>query len=101
MNRRDDSTVQEEKKSDTTLTPEEVEWVVNDIGELGVRIRGVSYFLYKGESLVYGSEPDEGSPMMVRPVQKREFGEVCHPVGFKPLSKLEDRYTEGDRWGLL
>jgi hypothetical protein len=70
---------------------EEIEpvWVVNSLGELGVRVRGRHYFLYKGESLDYSTvstikdgvvQLDSGEPMMVRMVGKIEFGEVCKPV---------------------
>lgn len=73
-----------------TLTADEVEWVTNDIAELGVKIGNQFFFLYKGESLVYedprhegdGDFP-EGAPMMWRPVFKREFGECCHPLNHK------------------
>lgn len=84
-------------KSDKALSPEQVEWVVNDMGEIGVRISGVSFFLYKGESIVYSEKHEDGSPMMVRHVQKREFGEVCRPPHFLH-EKPEQRYNEGDGW---
>ena len=79
------------------LRPEEVEWVVNDIAELGVRIKGVSYFLYKGSSIVYTGED---GPMHVRPVEKREFGEVCRPPNFQDQPP-ETKYTEGHDWSHL
>lgn len=50
---------------------EDVHWVVNDLGELGVRINDQFFFLYKGESYVGGEK--------WRAVAKREFGEVCYP----------------------
>lgn len=84
-------------KNGKPLSPEQVEWVVNDIGELGVRISGTSFFLYKGESIVYPRKQEDGSPMKVRRVQKREFGEVCRPPGFQH-EKPEQRYDEGDGW---
>lgn len=62
------------------LYAENVEWVVNDIAELGVKIGEQFFFLYKGRSLVYGdNEHDDGRTMRWRPVYKREFGECCHP----------------------
>jgi hypothetical protein len=70
------------------LSPDDVQWVVNDIAELGVRIGDQVFFLYKGESLVYTSH-DDGSPMLFRPVGKREFGEVVHPFDFKGLHRGE------------
>ena len=70
----------------------QVNWVVNDIGELGVEIDGQYFFLYKGESLQYeDATHDDGTPMMVRMVGKREFGETCQPINRK---SLEGRYTQ-------
>lgn len=78
------------------LKDEQVEWVVNDIAELGVKIGNQFFWLYKGHSLVYGSHDDseqkdgiclhdDGKPMHWRPVGKREFGECCHPVNYEDL----------------
>lgn len=65
------------------LTPEQVEWVVNDNAELGVKIGDQFFWLYKGYSLVYrDGMHDDGSPMHWRPVFKREFGECCHPINY-------------------
>ena len=82
----------------TPLAQEDVEWVVNDIAELGVRIGQQFFWLYKGDSLVYGKQPDEQAQGVVlnhdtdppkvihwRPVFKREFGECCHPVNYADL----------------
>jgi len=55
-----------------------IEWVVNSLGELGVCLSGRYFFLYKGRSIEYEGEDAEG--VMVRPVGKREFGEVCRPL---------------------
>ena len=64
------------------LSADDVQWVVNDSSELGVMIRGQCFFLYKGESLVYeDAKHDDGTPMFIRTVGKREFGECCHPIG--------------------
>ncbi len=80
------------------LSPKDVEWVVNNIGELGVRINGVSYFLYKGESIVYSeAESDDYSPTHVRPVGKREFGEVCRSPHFRRRDPKQ-RYNKGEGW---
>ena len=63
------------------LRDEDVEWVVNSIAELGVKIGDQFFFLYKGESLVYRKDcdADEGT-LLWRHVGKREFGECCHPI---------------------
>lgn len=81
----------------TRLKPEDVEWVVNDNAELGVKIGDQFFFLYKGRSLVYGllnedptqpPEHDAGGPMHWRPVFKREFGECAHPINYADLTKI-------------
>ena len=74
----------------STIEQTAVDWVVNDLGELGVCVNGRYFFLYKGESLEYGTDPlmtrdgmslhDDGTPMLVRLVGKREFGETCWPL---------------------
>ena len=62
---------------------DDVQWIVNDIAELGVMILGKAFFLYKGGSLVYESAThDNGYTMHYRPVFKREFGECRHPVNY-------------------
>ena len=57
------------------IKTQKVEWIINNMGELGVFIAGVPYFLYKGESLVY----EDVSDIKYRKVGKREFGETCGP----------------------
>ena len=74
------------------LNEADVHWVVNDLGELGVRIHGKHFFLYKGESIVYRSKHDNGSPILVRLVGKREFGEVQHPKDWETFVKPDGRY---------
>ncbi len=61
---------------------DEPNWIVNDAGELGVEIHGRCFFLYKGHSLEYSGLAEDGdeSILRYRPVEKREFGECCHPV---------------------
>ena len=49
-------------------------WIVNNLGELGVKIGNRFFFLYKGDNIEY-DDPD----MKYRIVGKREFGETCHP----------------------
>lgn len=74
-------------------------WVVNDIGELGVEVGGRFFFCYKGHSLEYrNGKHDDGTPMLWRPVGKREFGETVWPVG---LRHKHGRYTEGEGWAPL
>jgi hypothetical protein len=56
-------------------------WIVNDNAELGVKVGGRFFFLYKGQSLEYEDGlHDDGEPMLWRPVGKREFGETCRPL---------------------
>lgn len=69
------------------ISESDVQWVVNDLGELGVCVHNRYFFLYKGQSLEYGNSPnsvhcqyaihDDGTTMRVRPVGTREFGETC------------------------
>lgn len=61
------------------LQAKDVEWIVNDNAELGVKIGERCFFLWKGNSLTYGKARDGDRPMRYRPVYKREFGEACHP----------------------
>lgn len=78
-----------------TLNQDDVQWVVNDIAELGVKIGDQFFWMYKGGSLVYGTDDDnvkdgivqhdDGGNMHWRPVFKREFGECCHPVNYADL----------------
>jgi hypothetical protein len=78
------------------LREEDVVWIVNRLGELGVRIAGQSFFLYKGESLDYG-DGQHGW----RPVFKREFGETCHPVDWwypDGSPRYTSPYILGDGW---
>ena len=69
-------------------------WIVNDLGELGVKIGNRFFFLYKGESLEYeNGTHDDGSPIMWRAVGKREFGECQHPASWIEQGYTESRYT--------
>lgn len=56
------------------IKSEDVQWIVNNLGELGVLIHGQAFFLYKGQSLQYSSKEEANQ---YRPVGKREFGETC------------------------
>lgn len=71
------------------LKADDVKWIVNDMGELGVEILGQCFFCYKGESLVYDPPlRDDGTSIYVRRIGKREFGETVKPI----------RYSQ-DGWG--
>lgn len=82
------------------LNEDQVEWIVNDIAELGVKIGDQFFFLYKGRSLVYKeAEHDNGSPMHWRPVFKREFGECCHPINdIDPTKYGTVSLSDSDEW---
>ena len=78
-------------------------WIVNDLGELGVKVCGRFFFLYKGENIEYGEVSeveggvclhDDGSKMKYRIVGKREFGETCWPLKWVEAGRRQDRYTE-------
>ncbi|MGF6641846.1 hypothetical protein [Paraburkholderia sp. MM6662-R1] len=82
----------------------EPEWIVNDMGELGVKVGNRFFFLYKGESLEYGAPEigdvrdgvvihEDGTPVLWRIVGKREFGETCWPVAWIKRGYADDRYT--------
>lgn len=83
----------------------EPEWIVNDLGELGVRVGSRFFFLYKGYSIEYGKHKDDDvsdsgvvlhgdkSPMRYRIVGKVEFGETCWPVHWIRRGYSEDRYN--------
>ena len=67
------------------LTNESITWIVNEYGELGVRIANKNLYLYKGESYtcdIFEQEGKPDRPMRWRKVEKREFGEVCYPNVF-------------------
>jgi hypothetical protein len=84
----------------------EPQWVVNDLGELGVRVGERFFFLYKGYSIEYGVNGigearncvafhQDGTSMKYRPVGKDEFGETCWPVAWVRQGRRQDRYTKG------
>jgi hypothetical protein len=78
------------------------QWIVNDLGELGVKVGSRFFFLYKGDNIEYGADcdrdgvalHDDGTQMKYRIVGKREFGEVCWPLSWIRANRCEDRYTE-------
>lgn len=63
------------------LSAEDVKWVVNELGELGVKIGRQFFWLYKGMSILQETvDPsDPNGVKQYRRVGKREFGEVCRP----------------------
>ncbi len=74
------------------LRDEDVQWIVNDHGELGVLIAGQAFFMYKAESIRYDpSLDDDHAPTMYRTVRKREFG------ASGPHSDSDDCYYESER----
>lgn len=90
-------------QTERALTAEQVEWVVNDNAELGVKIGNQFFWLYKGESLVYETgKHDDGSQMYWRHVFKREFGECAHPINYEDLSLIGTVYmTDSENWKSL
>jgi hypothetical protein len=63
------------------LEENEVQWVVNNLGEVGVKVGDRIFFCYKGESFVYRSEETQISDqasvrLRWRTVGKRELGET-------------------------
>lgn len=85
------------------LKAEQVEWVVNDIAELGVKIGSKFFWLYKGTSLVYEEAThDDGSPMHWRHVFTREFGEVVHPINYANPELIGTvSLDDSEDWALL
>lgn len=68
------------------LSDDDVEWIVNDLSELGVKVGDRFFFLYKGGSYKGGKK--------WRHVGKREFGECCHPwsaIESKVYGNIESR----------
>jgi hypothetical protein len=76
-----DGPVASPAQGEPSKSEEPIEWVVNSMGELGVCSNGRYYFLYKGRSIEYDGNCEDADVIMVRPVGKREFGEVCKPIG--------------------
>ena len=76
-------------RSAQSVSREDVKWVVNSRGELGVKIGGRLFFCYKGNSLEYG---DEAKDMQYRRIGKREFGETVWPNVWHVAGRCQDRY---------
>ena len=85
------------------LEDENVEWVVNCGGELGVKIGSQLFFMYKGRSLSYDKDALRDEPMLWRKVKKREFGEtvlVPDKTQYSDRGEFDDdgRYRYGEGW---
>jgi hypothetical protein len=83
------------------MSNEPIEWIVNDSGELGVKIGDRFAFCYKGRSIDYGGTHDDGSPMLYRAVEKREFGETIRPAAEwkgEIVVEADGTYRMGDDW---
>lgn len=91
------------------LLEDDVEWVVNDIAELGVKIGNQFFWCYKGASFVYDGHEhngvalhDNGRPIYWRPVFKREFGECITPINHADYSKVgKVSLDDSPDWQLL
>lgn len=88
------------------ISEDDVEWVVNSIAELGVRVKGRYFFLYKGRSMEYEGLSEEAAryldPLRVRPVEENEFGVVCRPrKRYREEMTLQGTYIRGEGWVLL
>lgn len=79
-----------ETSDECLLVDDDVQWVVNNLGELGVKINGQYFFCYKGESITYNYSKTK---VLVRNVGKREFGETVWPMSWIEAGKREDKYT--------
>lgn len=78
--------------SETNIEPM---WIVNDLGELGVKVGDRFFFLYKGRNIEYSDvmHEDDGTQMKWRQVGKREFGETQWPASWLRSGRCEHRYT--------
>lgn len=88
------------------LTENDVEWITNDLAELGVKIGDQFFFLYKAHSLVYDSPSeypeDSPTPRYWRHVFKREFGECAHPINYEnPRLIGTVSLDDSDEWKVI
>lgn len=92
------------EKHANALESEEPLWIVNTLGELGVRVNGRCFFIYKGDNIEYGNIGetqeerreelchDDDSLILYRAVGKREFGETQWPDSWLRAGRREDQY---------
>jgi hypothetical protein len=77
------------------IEPKEVQWIVNNLGELGVLIHGQAFFLYKRDSIQYDTY---GEVNAYRPVEKREFGETVRAINVMSDERVELVPPESVDW---
>jgi hypothetical protein len=76
------------------INASDVQWIVNDMGELGVKIGDQFFFLYRGKSVAFGfCTHDDETPIMYRPVGKEEFGETMVVKAHQGMDE-QDRFTD-------
>ncbi len=77
------------------IQDDNVKWIVNSFGELGVQVGNQKFFMYKGESLQYPTgRDDEGNEILFRRIGKREFGETIWPSQWRERGRREPRYRQ-------
>lgn len=76
------------------LRSTDVEWIINDQGEIGVKILDQFFFVHKGASFMYASPEGENTPKKYRAIGKRELGESCKIDD----ERLVDGYLDRGVW---
>lgn len=71
------------------VRPQDIEWVVSDHAELGVKVHGRTFFLRSGRSHEYTTTY---IAKRYRRVGKKEFGEWCRPVHMIRNNRVEIPY---------
>lgn len=77
------------------VVEQEPKWIVNDNGELGVKVGERFFFMYKGDNLEYeDGVHGDGTPVRWRGIGKNEFGETCWPKEWTARGyRGKERYT--------